>query len=229
MGGFTTAGLNAIMNEIEGLGFYWAPFEADSAIITFGGAGSADETVVIGDRTYTLKASPSSANEVDIGADASGTAANLGAAINAGSGAGTDYGTGTAAHADVLAIVSGATVKVIMHDPTASGLSVSETSAVASWDVATMAGAGELSSSTDEGRLAVTGTLGAASSGVVANDAAVAWTASASITITHVVTYDAASSGNVINWSAASPVQTLADNDEASFDAGQLTLTATSA
>lgn len=51
-------------------------------------------------QTYTFKTSlTGAANEVKIGADVSATAANLKAAINAASGSGTTYGTGTTANA----------------------------------------------------------------------------------------------------------------------------------
>lgn len=62
-----------------------------------------DETVTIGSRTYTFKAAPADANEVDIGVDASGSLDNLIAAINGGAGSGTAYGAGTVPHADVTA------------------------------------------------------------------------------------------------------------------------------
>lgn len=52
---------------------------------------SADDTLTIGNVTFTFKASPSAAGEVDLGADAETSFSNLAAAINGGSGAGTDY------------------------------------------------------------------------------------------------------------------------------------------
>jgi len=215
MGVLTETGRHAVLDQIEGLGWYYVPFEADTSVLTFGGAGSADETIVIGAKTYTLKASPSSADEIDIGSDAVETAGNLVAAINGASGEGTKYGTGTVANADVIAVAGdGAAVIVFMRDPTASGLAVSETSAVASWSVATMAGDGEVSSDTDEGRQAVNATLGAASAGALANDAAITWTASAALNATHVLLNDAASAGNTVGWAMLSVRQVLAAADD---------------
>lgn len=55
-------------------------------------------------RTYTFKTSlTGSANEVKIAASINAQATNIYEALDAGSGAGTDYGTGTTAHADIVA------------------------------------------------------------------------------------------------------------------------------
>lgn len=56
---------------------------------------AADDTVVIGDQTYTFKASPSAADQVDVGADLDTSINNLVAAINLSGTEGTEYGTGT--------------------------------------------------------------------------------------------------------------------------------------
>lgn len=65
---------------------------------------TADDTVTIGSKTYTFKASVgTTADEVKIGADASATLDNLIAAINGTAGAGGTYGSNTVAHADVTA------------------------------------------------------------------------------------------------------------------------------
>ena len=70
-----------------------------SVNITFSGNAVADDTlpIAIGGTTVTLtlKASPSSAGEVDLGADAETTIANLATAINAASGQGVTTGAGT--------------------------------------------------------------------------------------------------------------------------------------
>lgn len=88
--------------------------------ITFSGTGSADDTVTVGTTVYTLKAAPSAAYEVDIGSDATETGANLAAAINAGAGAGTAYGTGTEAHPLVSASAAAGVVTVTaLNDGTA--------------------------------------------------------------------------------------------------------------
>jgi hypothetical protein len=64
---------------------------------------AANDTVVIGATTYTFKATPSTAYEVDVGADLATSIDNLVAAINAGAGEGSAYGTGTVAHPLVTA------------------------------------------------------------------------------------------------------------------------------
>lgn len=66
--------------------------------IAFAGNVSNNDTVTVGDVTYTFKTaltSPEEAGEVLIGADAESSAANLIAAINGEEGAGTTYSTGT--------------------------------------------------------------------------------------------------------------------------------------
>lgn len=65
---------------------------------------AADDTVVIGNVTYTFKAAPSAAYEVDVGADLDTSIANLAAAINLDGTAGTEYHTNhVTAHPDVTA------------------------------------------------------------------------------------------------------------------------------
>ena len=82
----------------------FAQVEFATGTLTFTDVGVADQTITIGDVTYTWKATVSAANEVDIGADAAGCAANIAAAINAGAGAGTIYGTGTVANPKASAV-----------------------------------------------------------------------------------------------------------------------------
>jgi hypothetical protein len=79
--------------------------ERATGSVTFSAAPSANDTVTIGDVTYTFKASPSAAYEVKIGANLSEAAANLEAAIHT---AGSEvaesvYGTGTEKHPEVTA------------------------------------------------------------------------------------------------------------------------------
>lgn len=52
---------------------------------------AADDTVIVGSQTFTFKASPSAAGEVDVGTDEATSLANLAAAINKGAGAGSAY------------------------------------------------------------------------------------------------------------------------------------------
>lgn len=70
---------------------------------TLSGNPSADDSFTIGDITYTLKASPSVAYEVDLGSDADDTIGNLVAAINASGTPGDEYAAGTLANPYVTA------------------------------------------------------------------------------------------------------------------------------
>ena len=72
-------------------------------ILTLTANPTASETVTLGSITYTFVASVSVANDVAIGADTEETLSNLIAAVNAGAGAGTAYGTGTTANTAVFA------------------------------------------------------------------------------------------------------------------------------
>lgn len=72
------------------------------------------DTVTLATHVYTFVDTLSgSADEVLIGADAATSLANLKAAINGAAGAGTIYGTGTTAHASVVATTLTATTLVI--------------------------------------------------------------------------------------------------------------------
>lgn len=72
-------------------------------VVTIGAQPTADDTVTIADKTYKFVSALSAANDVKLGSNAAGTIANLTAAINGASGAGTTYGTGTTANAYVSA------------------------------------------------------------------------------------------------------------------------------
>lgn len=76
---------------------------AASLALTVTSITSADtQTVTIGATTYTFNTSlTNTANNVLIGGSITNMAANLALAVNAGAGAGTNYGTGTVANASV--------------------------------------------------------------------------------------------------------------------------------
>lgn len=75
-----------------------------AAAFAFTSNVSADDTVVIGRRTYTFKAAPSAAFEVDIGVDLDTSIQNLAKAINLTGTAGSEYHTNhVTAHDDVTA------------------------------------------------------------------------------------------------------------------------------
>jgi len=71
---------------------------------TFEGLPTATETIVVGATTYTWRAAVSAANDVLIGANIAACVSNIIAAINAGAGEGTIYGTGTVANTSAGAL-----------------------------------------------------------------------------------------------------------------------------
>lgn len=99
--------------------------------------GADTQTVVIGGQTYTFNTSlTNTANNVLIGADVGAMGDNLAAAINAGAGAGTLYGTGTVANASVTAVSDGAgvvTVTAIAIGEAGNDVAVSETLTNSAW------------------------------------------------------------------------------------------------
>jgi hypothetical protein len=112
--------------------------------LTFSGVGTADDTITIGSKTYTLKAAPTTvANEVLIGASATATAANLIAAINGAAGAGTAYGSLTTAHPDVIASAGAAGVVEIqakVAGQAGDAIATTETGSNTSFGSATLTG-----------------------------------------------------------------------------------------
>lgn len=103
-----------------------------------------DETVTIGSRVYTWKTTlTGAANEVKIGTDEDVSRDNLIAAINAAAGAGTLYGTGTVAHANVAASSGGAGVVTVTAKAGGTGgnkYATTETMTNGSWGAATLTG-----------------------------------------------------------------------------------------
>lgn len=126
----------------------WGAGEQDhaSGTLTLSDVAVADETVVIGDTTYTWKASVgTTANEVLVGANAAACAANLIAAINAAPQTeGSEvYGTDTAQNPDVVASqgATAAVVEVIANVPGQSGeIATTETMTNGAWGAATLTG-----------------------------------------------------------------------------------------
>jgi hypothetical protein len=97
------------------------------------------QTVTIGGVVYTLHTSLSgftaTPGAVLIGADATAMGNNLAAAINAGAGAGTTYGTGTVANPSVTASANTGVVTVTARTPGSSGnaIAISETLTNSAW------------------------------------------------------------------------------------------------
>jgi hypothetical protein len=122
-------------------------------VFTLAGLPSANDTVTVGTKdgstaaAYKFVASVASAFDVAIGADEPGTIANLVAAINAGAGAGTSYGTGTTANFDVSAItLPGPQLQVTANTPGTAGNSIASTttSANGSWGSTTLTGGADI-------------------------------------------------------------------------------------
>lgn len=116
--------------------------QAASGSLTFAANAANNETVVIGVRTYTWKTALTGAkDEVLIGASAAASVTNLVAAINGAAGAGTTYGTGTAAHSEVTAIDDTGDVVTVTHKKTGSignSVATTETMANGSWAFTTL-------------------------------------------------------------------------------------------
>lgn len=117
---------------------------AATGILTFTGNAVDTQVVVLGGTTYTFQTSlVDSANNVLIGATASDSIDNLIAAITAGAGVGTLYGTGTVANTDATAAAgAGDTMDATALTLGLAGNSVTttETQTNASWGAVTLEG-----------------------------------------------------------------------------------------
>lgn len=128
------------------------PGTTASGTLTLSGNAVADETVTIGAKTYTWKASVSTtANQVKIGATASDSLDNLIAAINAGAGSGTVYGSATTANSAGTAAAG--TGDTLVFTAAAVGTSYNSTATTesmtnGSWNAATLTGGANASSLT---------------------------------------------------------------------------------
>jgi len=119
---------------------------ADAAVqtLTLAGNAVAAETVTIGAVTYTWRAAPTTvANEVKVGADAATSLTNLQAAIEAGAGSGSLYGSATVIHPTVEVVSKSATQLVLAAKTGGTGgnsLASTETMTNGSFGAATFAG-----------------------------------------------------------------------------------------
>ena len=131
-----TASATAAVLAITGTAFA-------SGTYTLADAPTAADTVTIGTTVYTYSATlPLAAYEVLIGADEDATAANLVAAINAGTGAGTLYGIGTLVHPTVAAsaVAGVVTVTAKVSGTPSNAIATTEAGTNSSWGAATLAG-----------------------------------------------------------------------------------------
>ena len=114
-----------------------------SGTLTMSGTAGDTETVTIGSVTYTFQTVlTDSANNVLIGANQTESMANLAAAITAGAGVGTTYGTGTVAHPDVTATSNAAVLTVTALEAGADGndIATTETLTNGAFGAATLTG-----------------------------------------------------------------------------------------
>jgi len=79
-------------------------------VLTVTGQFTANDTVIVGGITYKFVASPSSANDVDIGTDAETSLANLAAAINGTGTEGQEYAADTVQVAGMIATSNATTL-----------------------------------------------------------------------------------------------------------------------
>lgn len=136
--GFATAKKFVIVADTELIATLTSTAIAANKALTISATTSANtQTVVIGATTYTFNTSlTNTANNVLIGLSAGAMGDNLAAAINAGAGAGTLYGTGTVANASVTAVSNGSgvvTVTAKTAGTSGNSIAISETLTNSAW------------------------------------------------------------------------------------------------
>lgn len=112
-------------------------------VLTLTGNAADGETVTIDGVVYTFRTALVGAYDVLVGAAATNSIDNLIAAINAGAGAGTLYGTGTLVHPSVTASPGvGDTMDLVANTAGAAGNSIATTDTLAngSWGSGTLTG-----------------------------------------------------------------------------------------
>lgn len=135
-----------------------AAIAASKALTVSAITGANTQTVTIGGQVYTFNTSlTNTANNVLIGADATAMAANLAAAINAGAGAGTLYGTGTVANTSVSGAASLGVMTATARTPGAAGnsIAISETLTNSAWAGGATALSGGADASAATGQMTV--------------------------------------------------------------------------
>jgi hypothetical protein len=117
---------------------------ASQTLTSTGTIPTANDTVTVGGKVYTYKASVTTVDgEVDLGANAAEALANLKAAINLGAGAGSLYGSGTVVNPDVVADTLTATTLVVrakVPGTVGNFIAATEASTQLSWGAAVLAG-----------------------------------------------------------------------------------------
>lgn len=85
------ANRNGFLKKFYSFDFYVSNQLSDTKVLSIATQVTADDTITVNGVTFKVVASPAVAGDVDLGADADATRANLAAAINGGAGAGTAY------------------------------------------------------------------------------------------------------------------------------------------
>ncbi len=113
-----------------------------SGILSFNGNAVDAETITIGITVYRFVTVLVQAYDILIGASASLTILNLIAAINAGAGEGTEYGTGTLEHPDVVSSHSPGIMNAVakITGPAGNTIVTTSTTISATWGAATLEG-----------------------------------------------------------------------------------------
>ncbi len=122
---------NGYAGPLLGFSMYISNNLTYTASLAFGTNPTANDTVTIAGVTFKFVASPAAAGDIDIGADAAGSLANLVAAINGAAGAGTAYIELSAANRKKLTtarvVATNATTAMTIKAIGAGRISVSET------------------------------------------------------------------------------------------------------
>lgn len=127
-----------------------AAYTFATGVLTLTGLPIATETVTIGSKTYTWIAAVGAANTVKIGANAADSLNNLIAAVNAGAGSGTLYGTGTAANADATAqLYADQAIQIVAAAIGASTVVTTETMTAGSFAATTLDNGQDIPSDSD--------------------------------------------------------------------------------
>lgn len=154
---FTAEGVLNFDHPRDPIGFFYKPTKEFIAIythsgvtaqatgtLTLSGNAVADQTVTIGNKTYTWKASvTTTANQVKIGATASDSLDNLIAAITGGAGSGSLYGSATTVHTQVTAAAGAGdtmTVTALEGGDIGNSYATTETMSAGSFGAATLTG-----------------------------------------------------------------------------------------
>lgn len=141
-----TAATTPTIKLTDGIGGTPASAVKATGVYTLTDVFTDGETVTVGNRTYTMKATLSTrtvTDEVLIGVSAAISLDNIKLAVTAGAGEGTKYSTGTLVHDQVTATTNTATAQTfeaLFAGTVANALSTTETAADGSFAATTLVG-----------------------------------------------------------------------------------------